>query len=105
MHEDNFHNVSAAKPGSSDESTAKPCRSSWSRRLARRIGDAQSAERGGRQNAISLTGAHLCSAECVKILCEQYKISQAGHHPPSSFQLFLLNFSRLHFMVLRFFMR
>ncbi|ORX39155.1 hypothetical protein BD324DRAFT_618673 [Kockovaella imperatae] len=45
------------------------------------------------------------SAECVKILCEHYKISQAGHHPPHSFQLFLLHFPRLHFLVLRFFLR
>nr|XP_031861447.1 uncharacterized protein CI109_003051 [Kwoniella shandongensis]KAA5528519.1 hypothetical protein CI109_003051 [Kwoniella shandongensis] len=45
------------------------------------------------------------SAECVKILCEHYKISQAGHHAPASFQLFLLNFPRLHSLVLKFFMR
>ncbi|RXK38189.1 hypothetical protein M231_04563 [Tremella mesenterica] len=45
------------------------------------------------------------SAECVKILCEHYKISQAGHHAPAHFQLFLLNFPRLHHLVLRFFMR
>ncbi|RSH95186.1 hypothetical protein EHS25_000272 [Saitozyma podzolica] len=45
------------------------------------------------------------SSECVKILCEHYKISQAGHHAPSHFQLFLLNFSRLHHLVLRFFIR
>ncbi|WRT69192.1 uncharacterized protein IL334_006176 [Kwoniella shivajii] len=45
------------------------------------------------------------SAECVKILCEHYKISQAGHHAPSNFQLFLLNFTKLHQLVLRFFLR
>ncbi|ORY33129.1 hypothetical protein BCR39DRAFT_521383 [Naematelia encephala] len=45
------------------------------------------------------------SAECVRILCEHYKVSQAGHHAPSSFQVFLLNFHRLHSLVLRFFMR
>ncbi|WVF65412.1 hypothetical protein IAT40_000139 [Kwoniella sp. CBS 6097] len=45
------------------------------------------------------------SADCVKILAEHYKISQAAHHSPSSFQLFLLNFSRLHQLVLRFFLR
>ena len=45
------------------------------------------------------------SAECVKILCEHYKISQAGHHAPSHFQLFLLNFFRLHHLVLKFFLR
>ncbi|WWC72975.1 uncharacterized protein I206_106939 [Kwoniella pini CBS 10737] len=45
------------------------------------------------------------SSECVKILCEHYKISQAGHHSPANFQLFLLNFSKLHQLVLRFFMR
>lgn len=49
--------------------------------------------------------AHLFSSECVKILCEHYKLSQAGHHAPSHFQLFLLNFSRLHHLVLRFFIR
>lgn len=45
------------------------------------------------------------SAECVKILCEHYKIPQAGHSIPSTFQLFLLNFPRLHQLVLRFFLR
>ncbi|WVR08927.1 hypothetical protein IAU60_005986 [Kwoniella sp. DSM 27419] len=45
------------------------------------------------------------SAECVKILAEHYRLSQAGHHSPSGFQLFLLSFSRLHQLVLRFFMR
>ncbi|KAK8844114.1 hypothetical protein IAR55_006908 [Kwoniella newhampshirensis] len=45
------------------------------------------------------------SAECVKILCEHYKISQAGHHAPAIFQLFLLNLPRLHSLVLRFFLR
>ncbi|KAK6906154.1 hypothetical protein I203_100138 [Kwoniella mangroviensis CBS 8507] len=45
------------------------------------------------------------SHECVKILCEHYKLSQAGHHSPSNFQLFLLNFSKLHQLVLRFFLR
>ncbi|WVQ81129.1 hypothetical protein IAT38_003251 [Cryptococcus sp. DSM 104549] len=45
------------------------------------------------------------SAECVKILCEHYKISQAGHHSPKILQLFLLNFSRLHRLVLKFFLR
>ncbi|WWC63902.1 uncharacterized protein I303_106507 [Kwoniella dejecticola CBS 10117] len=45
------------------------------------------------------------SSECVKILCEHYKISQAGHHSPANFQLFLLNFSKLHQLVLRFFLR
>ncbi|ALO68970.1 hypothetical protein CNF00450 [Cryptococcus deneoformans JEC21] len=47
------------------------------------------------------------SAECVKLLCEHYKISQAGtgHHAPTSFQLFLLNFPNLHHLVLKFFLR
>ena len=45
------------------------------------------------------------SAECVKILCEHYKISQAGHHAPSQFQLFLLHFPRLHSIILKFFLR
>ncbi|WWC91077.1 uncharacterized protein L201_006018 [Kwoniella dendrophila CBS 6074] len=45
------------------------------------------------------------SSECVKILCEHYKVSQAGHHSPSNFQLFLLNFTKLHQLVLRFFLR
>lgn len=45
------------------------------------------------------------SAECVKILCDHYKITLAGHHSPPSFQLFLLNFPRLHALVLKFFLR
>ena len=48
---------------------------------------------------------HSASAECVKILCEHYKIAQAGHHVPPAFQLFLLNFPRLHSLVLKFFIR
>lgn len=38
-------------------------------------------------------------------MCEHYKISQGGHTVPSTFQLFLLNFPRLHQLVLRFFLR
>lgn len=49
--------------------------------------------------------ADISSAECVKILCEHYKISQNGHSVPTTFQIFLLNFSRLHQLVLRFFLR
>ncbi|KIR28517.1 hypothetical protein I309_02441 [Cryptococcus deuterogattii LA55] len=47
------------------------------------------------------------SAECVKLLCEHYKISQAGtgHHAATSFQPFLLNFPKLHDLVLKFFLR
>ncbi|OXG40065.1 hypothetical protein C359_03987 [Cryptococcus neoformans Bt120] len=47
------------------------------------------------------------SAECVKLLCEHYKISQfsTGHHAPTSFQPFLLNFPKLHHLVLKFFLR
>jgi engulfment/cell motility protein 1 len=52
-----------------------------------------------------ICAADSISAECVKILCEHYKISQNGHSVPTTFQLFLLNFSRLHQLVLRFFLR
>lgn len=45
------------------------------------------------------------SAECVKIICEHYKISQGGHSVASTFQLFMLNFPRLHQLILRFFLR
>ncbi|KAK4688356.1 hypothetical protein P7C73_g1754, partial [Tremellales sp. Uapishka_1] len=45
------------------------------------------------------------SAECVKILCDYYQVSQANQLSPPSFQLFLLNFPRLHSLVLRFFIR
>lgn len=45
------------------------------------------------------------SAECVKLLCEHYKVSQGGHYSPPTFQLFLLNFAKLHQLVLKFFLR
>nr|ODO03704.1 hypothetical protein L204_00040 [Cryptococcus depauperatus CBS 7855] len=45
------------------------------------------------------------SGECVKLLCEHYKISQAGHYNSTAFQPFLLNFPRLHHLTLKFFLR
>ncbi|KAL7421273.1 hypothetical protein Q5752_004158 [Cryptotrichosporon argae] len=45
------------------------------------------------------------SNDCVRILYEHYKVSQATHRGASHFQPFLLNFNRLHYLVLKFFIR
>ncbi|TXT13206.1 hypothetical protein VHUM_01607 [Vanrija humicola] len=45
------------------------------------------------------------SAECVKVLYEHYKISQSAQRGASHFQPFMLNFPRVHSLVLKFFLR
>lgn len=45
------------------------------------------------------------SAECVKVLYDHYKISQSAQRGASHFQPFMLNFPRLHSLVLKFFLR
>lgn len=45
------------------------------------------------------------SAECVKVLYDHYKISQSASRGSSHFQPFMLNFPRLHSLVLKFFLR
>ena len=45
------------------------------------------------------------SLECVKILCEHYKISSAALRPPTQYQAFLLLFTRLVQLVTSFFLR
>ena len=85
-----------------------PNRMSWSSKLKARIDSVQLA-RPGALFSVDL-GLHVNdsasrSNECVKILSEHYKVSLAGQHAPPSFQLFLLNFPRIHSLVLKFFMR
>lgn len=45
------------------------------------------------------------SAECVKVLYDHYKISQSASRGSAHFQPFMLNFPRLHSLVLKFFLR
>jgi hypothetical protein len=45
------------------------------------------------------------SLECVKLLCEHYKISSAALRPPTEYQAFLLLFTRLVQLVTSFFLR
>jgi hypothetical protein len=45
------------------------------------------------------------SAECVKILNDHYKIQQSSQRSPTHFTPFMLNFPRLHTLVMKFFLR
>lgn len=45
------------------------------------------------------------SAECVKILNDHYKITQSSQRSPTHFTPFMLNFPRLHTLVMKFFLR
>lgn len=97
VHDENFHAVCADSQHS--------LTSSWSsnKRLDPWIGAALSDGPGEDASSSALLTTN--SAECVRILCDHYKIPQAGQQVPSHFQPFLLNFPRLHSLVLRFFLR